>query len=901
MDDESEFGDSHGSFARPSGVPNSSQQLRQLMAKKEKELQQINELRFRALEDEIKAKENQLVNEKAKFSRLRQDFDYNLRLLEERDDELAKYDKTFSDFRQRMQDRDAEVSELRIAMADLQTKLKHEQSRIVDVESYYQTKLMETKDLIQQARWQAEQTLTQQREDLESQRRKLVTQIREKDSEVDLIRREAGLNYQSAVKQLQEKHLATTKELMDTIEGHEEKLKEQSKSIELLSIDKNAAHARIAELQFALRDMEKQFKASIWELEDLIRTRDVKIRELEHQLMKTEDSKSAIISEFEHKMTDLMSALNSVEQEFSAESQAKESLLHKAASEKDTFLRETTQAFQTKLESISETCERLRKELENEKASRKREGWEAEERYRKRETEHLQELSLEKIAHERTLSEVASLRNEVQNREKDITSLRDKNTSLKKSIEEKRSEIDALKVQLLAQTERETSNKQLNTEHISRLQVELDQRNRDVSKLQESLVALDTHMESSEKQLKELTSQKSELAHLLEKSEEQCRLLQQELERADMELSQWRRNTRPQPIQVSRLQRFADSNPITSGPDVMKSPASVALPDLSPLPSPSNLVPPTPMYTNEREQRQQNDDHQQILSRGDQWHHSQELQRENEELQAQCQRLQTENQRVRMVITDMRQELETLQRMPGTTDERNSMKTLQAELEALRQDSDAKLRELLQLRTENRNLQEQASFIQKALDDAVRDKIELSERCKVAEAHHEALIRENKMLRGKIHEAAKDLVRLTAEKESLLDLNSALRADLNSMTISRSGKEDESGRYSSRLSSVENSLRETQQRNARLRQELEMHVDARGLDQIPTRLDHGNPRALLVLLAFLSFLFSTLFVFEHESHNCFAADDSPRTSITYTIQYVSVISHFSNICRVSVP
>ena len=48
------------------------------------------------MEAALNQKEKELSEEKEKFQKLKEDFKYNLKLLNERDAELEKYDQTFA-------------------------------------------------------------------------------------------------------------------------------------------------------------------------------------------------------------------------------------------------------------------------------------------------------------------------------------------------------------------------------------------------------------------------------------------------------------------------------------------------------------------------------------------------------------------------------------------------------------------------------------------------------------------------------------------------------------------------------------------------------------------------------------------------------------------------------------
>ena len=52
--------------------------------------------RIESLESTLQEKEKQLSEERGRFQKLKEDFKYNLRLLGERDQELDRYDTTFT-------------------------------------------------------------------------------------------------------------------------------------------------------------------------------------------------------------------------------------------------------------------------------------------------------------------------------------------------------------------------------------------------------------------------------------------------------------------------------------------------------------------------------------------------------------------------------------------------------------------------------------------------------------------------------------------------------------------------------------------------------------------------------------------------------------------------------------
>ena len=62
--------------------------LQELVQQKENEWGKAQELQIKSAQSALKEKERQLNNEKLRFRKLKEDFEYNLKLLEERDQEL---------------------------------------------------------------------------------------------------------------------------------------------------------------------------------------------------------------------------------------------------------------------------------------------------------------------------------------------------------------------------------------------------------------------------------------------------------------------------------------------------------------------------------------------------------------------------------------------------------------------------------------------------------------------------------------------------------------------------------------------------------------------------------------------------------------------------------------------
>ena len=112
--------------------------LQELVEQKENEWREAQQQQNKSLQNSLKEKERQLNNERVRFRKLKEDFEYNLKLLEERDQELQRYDALFSQVRNINSLRDGEVSDLKIQLDDLKLKLSHEEKAKEELQRHYQ-------------------------------------------------------------------------------------------------------------------------------------------------------------------------------------------------------------------------------------------------------------------------------------------------------------------------------------------------------------------------------------------------------------------------------------------------------------------------------------------------------------------------------------------------------------------------------------------------------------------------------------------------------------------------------------------------------------------------------------------------------------------------------------------
>jgi chromosome segregation ATPase len=81
------------------------------------------------------------------IAKLKEDFEYNLSLIEGRDRELADYDAKFTNLQSVVRDRDVQLSELKIELADKESSVVQLEQRLKDLEAHAQQRICEAMEV----------------------------------------------------------------------------------------------------------------------------------------------------------------------------------------------------------------------------------------------------------------------------------------------------------------------------------------------------------------------------------------------------------------------------------------------------------------------------------------------------------------------------------------------------------------------------------------------------------------------------------------------------------------------------------------------------------------------------------------------------------------------------------
>ncbi|CAF3391432.1 unnamed protein product [Rotaria sp. Silwood1] len=323
------------------------QTLKQLALQKEKEWLAVMQERLVALEATVENRDQQLAELNQKYNRLSEDFKYNLKLIDDRDKELATFDNRFKEMKKILNEKNSEISELKIVNDQLYTLKKQIELQIDEEKKHFLHRLSIKEKDLSNYKQQCDQILQTEREQLEQERRAINRRLTELENELERQRRELTNEFETQTKKLE----------YDWKRRHDDVI-----NLQLASELKSKLLTE--ELEQNVQTIRKIELNNI-ELTERNKTLEKSVKELEWQLHEQEAVKNARIKELDLKCSNVDGRLQEREDDYSR----KYSELDRLIREKDVKIEQLKQSYQEledKWQSSNDQCFQLRQQ-QNEK------------------------------------------------------------------------------------------------------------------------------------------------------------------------------------------------------------------------------------------------------------------------------------------------------------------------------------------------------------------------------------------------------------------------------------------------------------------------------------------------------------------------------------------------------
>ncbi|XP_049558349.1 coiled-coil domain-containing protein 57 isoform X9 [Orcinus orca] len=415
--------------------PPTEQALNALLARKEEEWRalqaQHSQLREAALQDA----QRQLEEAQGKLRRLREDFVYNLQVLEERDRELEHYDAAFARARGLEEARQAEVSELKIEVAKLRQALAGKARRVEDLQQQSQQRLQEHRLELERVHSDRNSELDQQREQYGNLKWKLERRLEELDSELALQRQELLQEFESEMQKREHAFRLQADSMSNVVLAHELKIKLLNKELVALREAGVKAAESLQSAEAVNAELEDRLQHRDWELRDLAAVKDARIKDLEGKLHSVQLTKKKEEETFRRKHEEL----------------------DRLARERDTVLMAAKSAHAEQLQAVEARALELQVNCENLEVQLRRAEW------RQADTTKEKDAAIDKLREDASAlksgwdAQIAQLSKEMISKDLQVQALQEEEVKLKAQLARCQQDIGRYKQQLSLAVEREQS------------------------------------------------------------------------------------------------------------------------------------------------------------------------------------------------------------------------------------------------------------------------------------------------------------------------------------------------------------------------------------------------------------------------------------------------------------
>ncbi|XP_015673003.1 coiled-coil domain-containing protein 57 [Protobothrops mucrosquamatus] len=258
--------------------------LTELLICKEQELKELQARQIHFQETTLQETRKQLQEMHRKFNSLKEDFTYNLRVLEERDKELEHYDTLFIQLKMVENANQTEVSDLRIQVDKLQQALAQETKKQEALKDQYQWKLKEHQLALEQLHSSKDADISHYHEEYENMKQQLERKLQEVEGELALQRQELLVEIDTEIKKREHEFRQKADEMSNLVLSRELKVKLLTKELEALKEAGMKATDTLKVAEAANLELEKQVRCKDWEIKDITAVKDAQIQDLESKL-----------------------------------------------------------------------------------------------------------------------------------------------------------------------------------------------------------------------------------------------------------------------------------------------------------------------------------------------------------------------------------------------------------------------------------------------------------------------------------------------------------------------------------------------------------------------------------------------------------------------------------------
>nr|XP_009667087.1 PREDICTED: coiled-coil domain-containing protein 57 isoform X2 [Struthio camelus australis] len=257
-------------------------ELNELPRWKEKECKELQACKFSCQKTTLQNVRKQLQDMREKFNKLKEDFVYNLRILEERDKELERYDAMVAHLRTSENAKEAEISDLRVQLDKLEQALVKERKKREELHYHYQQNLEDHKLELEQFCSSKNSNIGHQHENFVSLKRVMERKLQDLEGELAGRKQEMLAEFDAEMKRRECEFRQQMNKMGNLILSHEVKVKLLTKELEALKEAGRRAAESLQTAETINLKLKKEIKFKDWEFKDSVAVEDARHEVVDH-------------------------------------------------------------------------------------------------------------------------------------------------------------------------------------------------------------------------------------------------------------------------------------------------------------------------------------------------------------------------------------------------------------------------------------------------------------------------------------------------------------------------------------------------------------------------------------------------------------------------------------------
>ncbi|XP_020495924.2 coiled-coil domain-containing protein 57 isoform X1 [Labrus bergylta] len=420
-------------LAMQSDVESDLGELEAQLASKEREWKELQAVRVHQLESSLRKAQEECSSLRERYQQMKDDFQFNLAVLDERDRELERYDVVTTGALTVENNRQEEVKQLRLQVTWLEEQRTREAEQWREELRQSQHSAAQYKLQLEELKLSMAGEIQKQMEENERMKLDFQCRIREVEGEMTLQRQEMTAEFGSKLKQREHQFNVKMDEMRAVVLGHDLKVKLLSKEVEIHSQAQLQTAETLKSTQDFCQQLQTQLKQKEQEIQDLMALKEYRIKTFEEELKFMETKLKKEEDDHMKKYEDAIRALKECKAQLEVQRQGHTEELQTAekhiikqqedmevqASQAHIIQRDQQEAVKQK----DETIYRLHTEVE-----KIRTGWD----------DYISQVSREMVL-----------------KDTEMIALQDRETKLKAELERSRAEMKGYKQQLSAGLKRE--------------------------------------------------------------------------------------------------------------------------------------------------------------------------------------------------------------------------------------------------------------------------------------------------------------------------------------------------------------------------------------------------------------------------------------------------------------